>query len=182
VSEQHAIPEDRREAALVYYSLIRAYWRLADAARLGPVTDANRHEIEAETVELLEGAAGVVDELGPHPEELVESARDALRRIFFEAQSTCRLWNSDGHLGQGTGTMSAPPAEVKAIIAREKSKQSKDAPRGVCTLSFVGGDITGEGMTEEACTAVAQLTEATAVTWVEEQPIPGEEMDHGNGP
>jgi hypothetical protein len=42
--------------------------------------------------------------------------------------------------------------------------------------------LTGEGMTEKACTAVAQLTEATAVTWVERQPIPREEMDHGNGP
>ena len=71
----------------------RGVERLADAARLGPVTDTDRSEIEAETVELLEGAAGVVDELGPHPEELVESARDALRRIFFEAQSTGRLWN-----------------------------------------------------------------------------------------
>ena len=78
--------------------------------------------------------------------------------------------------------MSATPPEVEAIIAREKSNQSKDEPSGVCTLSFVGGDITAEEMTEEACTAVAQLSEATAVTWVEGQPIPREEMDHGNGP
>jgi hypothetical protein len=66
VSEQHPIPEDRREAALVYYSLIRAYWRLADAARLGAVSDADRNEIEAETVEILVGAAGLGDELGAH--------------------------------------------------------------------------------------------------------------------
>jgi hypothetical protein len=177
---EHPIPEDRREGALVSYSLIRAYWRLADAARLGAVSDAVRNEIEAATLEILHGATELVDELGEHPEELVASAGDVLRRIFFEAQSTGRLWNSDGHLRQGTGTMSATPPEVEAIIAREKTKQSKDASRGVCTLSFAGGDISGEGMTEGACTAVAQLTEATAVTWVERQPIPRE--DHGNGP
>jgi hypothetical protein len=64
--------------------------------------------------------------------------------------------------------MSATPWEVEAVIAREKSKQSSHAPRGVCTLSFAAGDITGERMTEEACKAAAQLTEAKAVTWVEE--------------
>jgi hypothetical protein len=49
----HGIPADRREAALVYYSLIRAYWRQCDAARLGPIKDIERSAIEAETVDLL---------------------------------------------------------------------------------------------------------------------------------
>jgi hypothetical protein len=54
------------------------------------------------TVDLLVGAAGVVDELGPHREELVASALDVAGRIFFEAQRTGELWNSDVHLRQGT--------------------------------------------------------------------------------
>ena len=94
---EHPIPEDRREEALVYYSLIRAYWRLADAARLGAVSDAVRNEIEAATLEILHGATELVDELGEHPEELVASAGDVLRRIFFEATSTGRLWSERAH-------------------------------------------------------------------------------------
>jgi hypothetical protein len=46
-------------------------------------------------------------------------------------------------------SMSATPSEIEAIIAREKAKQSKHKPRGACPLSFVGGDITSDGMTEE---------------------------------
>lgn len=85
--EPHLIPQDRREAALVYYSLIRAYWRLADAACLGTVNDIDRGIIEPETLEVLPGAGEVVEELGPHSEELVASAQEALQRIFDEAQS-----------------------------------------------------------------------------------------------
>ena len=94
VSEQFGIPEDRREAALVYYSLIRAYWRLSDAARFGPIGDTERISIEADTIELLSGAAAVVDDLGPHPEELAVSATEALERIFFEARRTSRTWTA----------------------------------------------------------------------------------------
>ena len=87
MTEQFGIPEDRREAALIYYSLIRAYWRLAEAARLGSVKDNERGSLEAEAMALLGEAAEVVDELGPQPDELVASAKDVLQRIFFEALS-----------------------------------------------------------------------------------------------
>lgn len=73
--------------------------------------------------------------------------------------------------------MSTTPPEIEAMIAREKSKQPKREPRGVCTLSFGSGDVIGEGMTEEACAATARLTHATGVTWVGEQTMPGEEIN-----
>jgi hypothetical protein len=62
--------------------------------------------------------------------------------------------------------MSATPWEVEAVIAREKSKQSSHAPRGVCTPSLPQATSRARG--EEACKAAAQLTEAKAVTWIEE--------------
>jgi hypothetical protein len=88
---EHAIPVHRREAALVYYSLIRAYWRLAEASRLGCVNDNARCSIESETIQLLVEAANVVNDLGPDPEESVSSARDVLQRIFFAAQSAGKI-------------------------------------------------------------------------------------------
>ena len=91
---EHAIPEDRREAALVYCSLILAYWRLADPARLGPIADTERSIIEAQTIEVLAEAASVVENLGPRPDELVASAKEALERIFFEARRTSRTWTA----------------------------------------------------------------------------------------
>jgi hypothetical protein len=36
-------------------------------------------------------------------------------------------------------------------------------------------------MTEEACAASARVTQATAMTWVEDQAVPGEDMDQGDG-
>jgi hypothetical protein len=74
------------------------------------------------------------------------------------------------------------PSQIAAVIASEISRQSKNAPSGTCTLSFGSGDIVESGMTNDACTTAARLTNATAVTWVENIIVPGEDMDHGNGP
>ena len=76
--------------------------------------------------------------------------------------------------------MSATPQEIRAAISGAKSRQSESEPRGVCTLSFVAGDVSGEGMTEEACASAARLTRAAKLTWVEEKTIPGGDMGHGN--
>ncbi len=72
--------------------------------------------------------------------------------------------------------MSATPQEIKAAIESEKSGQTKHGPRGVCTLSFVAGDVSEKGMTEAACATAAQVTQAAGMTWVEEK------THHGNGP
>ncbi len=107
LSEPLSIPQDRREAALVYYSLIRAYWRLAEAARLGSVSDTDRNAMEADSMELLVEAAQVVSDLGPVPEELVESAGDTLQRIFFEAPSVrSSKWRPKSHERNATGNQS----------------------------------------------------------------------------
>jgi hypothetical protein len=53
----HRLPRDRSEAALVYFGLVRAYWRLAEAAQHCRGGDDSREAIEGNAIDTLTGAA-----------------------------------------------------------------------------------------------------------------------------
>ena len=76
------LPQDRTEAALVYFGLIRAYGRLAEAAAVGNGADENRQAIESEVINSLAGAAASVD--ATVRAEVVAAAQGTLKRLFDE--------------------------------------------------------------------------------------------------
>jgi hypothetical protein len=80
----HRLPQDRNEAALVYFGLVRAYWCLAEAARDGRGGEDKREEIETDTIDALADAATAC---GTVSEETVANAVDTLKSIFDEAAS-----------------------------------------------------------------------------------------------
>jgi hypothetical protein len=75
------LPQDRREAALVNFGLVRAYWRLSEAARQGQGGDDSRDAIEADAIDGLAGAAAAC---GTVSEESVARVRQTLKEIFDE--------------------------------------------------------------------------------------------------
>jgi len=78
-----SLPIDRREAALAYFGLVRAYWRLAEAARRGSCDDDARRSIEEDALRAIEEAAK-----GTGLDEGVAArALQALQRVFDRAQT-----------------------------------------------------------------------------------------------
>jgi hypothetical protein len=80
----HRLPQERKEAVLVYFGLVRAYWRLARAARHSQCCDKAREAIELDALDALADAGAAC---GTVSEQTVAKARQILKEIFDDARA-----------------------------------------------------------------------------------------------